>query len=236
MPANVWTRTSLAALLDYSLLTPTATRAEVVDLCARAAELGVCAVCVHPRFVRLASLELADTTVGVCTVIGFPLGSASTRTKAFEAKEAVASGASELDVVLPVGAIKERDLAAVKEDVAAVVAAGGGEVPVKAILETCYLTEDEIVLACRLAVTAGASFVKTSTGFGPGGARVEDVQLMRRTVGLTVGVKAAGGIRTLKDALALIDAGASRLGTSHADRILSQLEAGNGSGNGGAMD
>jgi len=213
----------LAALLDYSLLTPVATRAEIVDLCARAAELGVCAVCVHPRFVRLASLELADTTVGVCTVIGFPLGAASVRTKAFEAKDAVAKGASELDLVLPIGAIKERDLAAVKEDVAAVVAAGGGEVPVKAILETCYLTEDEIVLACRLAVAAGASFVKTSTGFGPRGARVQDVQLMRKAVGPAIGVKAAGGIRTLEDALTMIEAGANRLGTSHAERILAEL-------------
>ncbi|HUW65387.1 MAG TPA: deoxyribose-phosphate aldolase [Spirochaetia bacterium] len=216
-------RATLAGYLDYALLTPTATRAQVVDLCARAAELGVATVCVNPRFVQLASLELTDTTVGVSTVVGFPLGAGTTRIKALEAKDAVANGASELDVVLPIGSLKEWDLASVKEDVAAVVAAGGGEVPVKAILETCFLTEEEIVLACRLAVVAGASFVKTSTGFGPGGAKVKDVQLMRKTVGPSIGVKAAGGIRTLQDALAMLEAGATRLGTSSADCILDEL-------------
>ncbi|MDA8335455.1 MAG: deoxyribose-phosphate aldolase [Peptococcaceae bacterium] len=216
-------RATLAGYLEYTLLAPTATRSQVVELCARAAELGVATVCVNPRFVHLASTELADTTVGVCTVVGFPLGAATTRTKALEARDAVTNGASELDVVLPIGALKEWDLASVKEDVAAVVAAGSGEVPVKAILETCYLTEDEITLACRLAVVAGASFVKTSTGFGSGGATVKDVQLMRKTVGPSIGVKAAGGIRTLQDALAMLQAGATRLGTSHADRILDEL-------------
>jgi len=228
VPKTRMDRVTLARCLDYSLLTPTATRAEVVELCARAAELGVTAVCVNPRFVHLASRELADTTVGVCTVVGFPLGAGTTRSKVFEAKEAVANGASELDVVLPIGSLKERDLATVKEDVAAVVAAGSGEVPVKAILETCYLTEDEITLACRLAVVAGAFFVKTSTGFGPAGARVRDVQLMRRVVGPSIGVKAAGGIRTLRDALTMLEAGANRLGTSCADRILAELDASDG--------
>ena len=216
-------RACLAAYLDYSLLSPTATRSQVVELCARAAELGVATVCVNPRFVHLASMELANTTVGVCTVVGFPLGAGTNRIKALEARDAVANGASELDVVLPIGALKEWDLASVKEDVAAVVAAGSGEVPVKAILETCYLTEEEITLACRLAVVAGASFVKTSTGFGPGGARVKDVQLMRKVVGPAIGVKAAGGIRTLQGALDMLEAGASRLGTSYADRILEEL-------------
>jgi deoxyribose-phosphate aldolase len=214
----------LAAVIDHTLLRPSATRGDLERLCSEAAAYGFRTVCVNPVLVAHAVRLLHGTSVGVCSVVGFPFGTHLVTTKAHEAREALKAGATEIDMVTRIGALKEGDGQAVLDDIRAVVEAAGGR-PVKVILETCYLTEKEKVRACLLAVEGGASFVKTSTGYGPAGATVEDVTLMRRTVGENFGVKAAGGIRTLGDALSLIRAGANRLGTSGSVGILEELEA-----------
>lgn len=203
----------VAPLIDHTLLKAEATRAQIVVLCREAKQYGFASVCVHPCRVRLAATELADSPVKPCTVIGFPLGAHTTAAKAFEAEDAIRNGAQELDMVLAVGAMKDHDHAYVLDDIRAVVKAAGGRT-VKVILETCLLTNEEKVAACKLAVEAGAGFVKTSTGLAGGGATVEDIRLMRQTVGNRCGVKASGGVRTLDDALKMIAAGANRLGTS----------------------
>jgi deoxyribose-phosphate aldolase len=216
----------LAALIDHSLLRPNATRDDIGRLCAEARAHGFGAVCVAPRWVETAARTLADTATRVVSVVGFPHGDTLTETKAHEAKLALEHGARELDMVMAIGALKSGDSDAVLRDIAAVVAVGHAQrATVKVILETALLTEAEKVLGCRLAEEAGADFVKTSTGFGPGGATVADVALLRRTVGNRLGVKASGGIRTLKDGLAMLRAGASRLGTSASVGILRELEA-----------
>lgn len=203
----------VAPLVDHTLLKPESTSGQVVDLCREARYYGFAAVCVNPTLISLAARELAGTPVKPGTVIGFPTGAVTSRTKQGQAGEAVAAGARELDMVLAVGSLKEKDFAYVLNDIKAVVSEAGG-LCVKVILETCLLTDDEKVAACKLAVEAGARFVKTSTGFAGGGATVEDIRLMRRTVGPDLGVKASGGIRTLPEALRMIAAGASRIGTS----------------------
>lgn len=198
--------------IEHTLLRPEAGPAAVRRVCAEAVSLGLGAVCVHPDYVALARREVAGSGVRVVTVAGFPLGANTSEVKAREAERAARDGADEVDMVLNLGRLKEGELAAVRADIAAVVAAAG--VPVKVILETGYLTDAEVVAACRLAEEAGARFVKTATGFGPGGATIEAVRLMRASVGPGVGVKAAGGIRTAEQVLAFLDAGADRIGSS----------------------
>lgn len=209
----------LSAYIDHTILKPEATTAEIIKLCSEAAKYQFAAVCVNPCHVGTAARELKDTSVKVCTVIGFPLGATTTAVKAFEAAEAVAAGASEVDMVLNIGALKGGDEACILTDIAAVVEAARGNT-VKVILETALLTGEEKVLACRLAKKAGAHYVKTSTGFGPGGATCGDIRLMRETVGPAMGVKASGGVRTRQAALEMITAGATRIGTSSGITIL----------------
>jgi len=216
------TARELAGMIDHTLLKPSATTAEVRILCSEAAHYGFANVCVNPVLVADAVRFLEGTPAGVCSVVGFPFGTHSAKTKAHEAREVVKGGASEIDMVIRIGLLKEGDDQAVRDDIRAVVEAAEGR-PVKVILETCYLTEREKVRGCLLAMEAGASFIKTSTGFGPAGAMVEDVELIRRTVRAGFGVKAAGGIRTLADALRMIRAGADRLGTSGSVAIMKEL-------------
>jgi deoxyribose-phosphate aldolase len=203
----------LAPLIDHTILKPDATAAEVLPLCAEARQYHFHSVCVNPIHVRLVAGELAGSGVATCSVIAFPFGATTTAAKAAEAAQAVADGAGELDMVIAIGALKAGESEHVRRDIAAVKQAGGGAL-LKVIIETCLLTDDEKVLACRLAQEAGADFVKTSTGYGGGGATVADVALMRRTVGPALGVKASGGVRSFAQALAMVEAGANRIGTS----------------------
>ncbi|MGG4497406.1 deoxyribose-phosphate aldolase [Brevibacillus reuszeri] len=199
--------------IDHTLLKPEATQAMIDKLCAEANEHDFASVCVNPYWVKRSAELLAGTDVKVCTVIGFPLGASTSEVKAAETSDAIRNGATEVDMVLNVGALKSGDLETVKADVAAVKKVAG-DVLLKVILETGLLTDEEKETACKLCVEAGADYVKTSTGFGPGGATVEDIALMRKTVGADVGVKASGGVRDGEAALAMIEAGASRIGTS----------------------
>lgn len=204
----------LAPLLDHTLLKAGTTAEEIGTHCREAREHGFASVCVNPAWVRTAATHLAGSGVRVCTVVGFPLGATTARAKAFEAVAAVEDGAEEVDMVLDLGAARSGMWAQVAEDLRAVRAAVPNPKVLKVILETCLLDAPAIAQACRLAEEAGADFVKTSTGFSTGGATVEAVRLMRETVGPTVGVKASGGIRTREQALAMIRAGATRLGVS----------------------
>ncbi len=212
----------LARLIDHTALKPDTTEARIRTLCDEARHYGFAAVCVNPCYVPLAAELLQDSPVAVCTVVGFPLGANRTAIKAAEAEQAIRDGAAELDMVLNLGLLKSGRHRAVLEDIRAVVDVarqappppGRDRILVKVILETALLTDAEKEHACRLALEAGADFVKTSTGFAGGGATVEDVALMRRVVGDRMGVKASGGIRTRAQAEALVAAGASRLGTS----------------------
>ena len=208
-----------AKLIDHTLLKPAATRAEIKQLCAEARKYGFCSVCVNPYWVALAKQELQDSEVKVCTVIGFALGATTSAAKAFEAKDAVKNGADELDMVINMGALKSQDYKAVLQDIEAVRNACKGKI-LKVIIETSQLTEEEKVKACELAAQAGADFVKTSTGFNGGGATVQDVALMRKSVPATMQVKASGGIRTRADFDAMTAAGATRIGASAGVKIL----------------
>ncbi|GEB31929.1 MULTISPECIES: deoxyribose-phosphate aldolase [Brevibacillus] len=203
----------LNKFIDHTLLKPEATQEMIDKLCAEAKEHDFMSVCVNPYWVKRSAELLAGTDVKVCTVIGFPLGANTTAAKVAETRDAIANGATEVDMVLNVGALKSGDLETVKQDVAAVKDAAG-DILLKVILETGLLTDQEKEIACKLCVEAGADYVKTSTGFGPGGATVEDIALMRKTVGPDIGVKASGGVRGGEAALAMIEAGASRIGTS----------------------
>jgi deoxyribose-phosphate aldolase len=211
---------NIAFLIDHTNLKPEARSADIEKLCREAVQYGFASVCVNPCYVAEAAGKLAGTKVRVCCVVGFPLGASTTACKAFEAQLAVKNGASEIDMVMNVGWLKDRRYDDVKGDIAAVVEAVPDN-PVKVILETCLLDKSEIVKACRLAKDAGAAFVKTSTGFSSGGATAEDVALMRQTVGPDMGVKASGGIRTREAAEAMIEAGADRLGISKSVEICS---------------
>ncbi|HBG44724.1 MAG TPA: deoxyribose-phosphate aldolase [Firmicutes bacterium] len=211
--ANSYFDKELAGIIDHTLLKPEATPADIRKLCQEAREYQFCSVCVNPVFVPLAKQELAGSPVKVCTVIGFPLGATSAFAKAAEARDAAAMGADELDMVIRIGALKSGLYQEVHRDIAAVVDASGGRL-VKVIIETALLTDEEKKTACKIAVEAGANFVKTSTGFSRGGATVEDVKLMRAMVGSEIGVKASGGIRDRETALRMVEAGASRLGLS----------------------
>ncbi len=204
----------LARLIDHTALKPEATEAQIRTLCAEARQYQFAAVCVNPSWVGLCAELMAGSGVGVCTVIGFPLGATTTVVKVVETRDAIANGATEIDVVINIGALKSGNDGPVRRDLREVVMAAQGRALVKVILETALLTREEKIKACLMAKQAGADFVKTSTGFGPGGATVEDVSLMRETVGPQMGVKASGGIRDRAFAIALVTAGATRLGTS----------------------
>jgi deoxyribose-phosphate aldolase len=217
------TRTQLAGMMDHTLLKPTATELDILRICDEAKGIGAASVCINPVYVPLASKALKESAVKVCTVVGFPLGAHTTAAKAAETRTAVRDGANEVDMVINIGAAKAGEKALVARDISAVVTAAEGAL-VKVILETCYLTDKEKVWLCELAAATGAGFVKTSTGFGPGGATPHDVALMKSSVPPGVGVKAAGGIRTLDDALAVIAAGATRLGVSASLAILSEAD------------
>lgn len=219
MPDLPRTAAELARLIDHTLLSPSATGAAIDRLCAEARERELFSVCVNPCWVVRAKRALLGSEVAVCTVIGFPLGANQTGTKADEAARAIAEGADELDLVLNVGWLLDGEDNAVREDVAAVVGVAEGRV-VKVILEVALLSLDQVRRASELAVAGGASFVKTSTGFGPGGATVEAVAAMRAVVGAKIGVKASGGIRDAATARAMIEAGASRIGASASLAIL----------------
>jgi deoxyribose-phosphate aldolase len=203
----------LAGLIDHTLLKPDATAEQVRRLCAEARQYRFYSVCVNPIFVALAHRELAGSGVATCSVIAFPFGATTTAAKAAEVRHALADGAGEIDMVIAIGALKGGEYDTVRRDIAEVKQACGA-LPLKVIIETCLLTDEEKVKACLLAKEAGADFVKTSTGYGGGGATVEDVALMRRTVGPAMGVKASGGIRTFDQAVALVQAGATRIGAS----------------------
>jgi deoxyribose-phosphate aldolase len=219
------TRSELAKLLDHSVLKPEATEENILAGADLVREWSIGFYCVQPSFVSTAAAGIQDSGARVVSVVGFPHGCERSVAKAQTAELAVQDGAAEVDLVLNVGKLKSGRSQAVASEIAQVVRAVPG-IPVKVILETCLLTKEEKVIACRLALDAGAAFVKTSTGFNPGGgATVEDVRLMRATVGPDFGVKAAGGIRTLADALAMLEAGANRLGTSASVTILSALAA-----------
>jgi len=213
-------------MIDHTLLKPDATQDQVAQLCYEAKKHAFASVCVNPSYVKLCADLLKDTDVLVCTVIGFPLGATSTESKAFEAQKAVRDGATEVDMVINVGGLKSRDYELVERDIAAVARAvhAGGAI-LKVIIEAALLTDEEKVAACQLARVAGADFVKTSTGFGPGGATAEDVALMRRVVGSGMGVKASGGIRTYADVKKMIAAGASRIGASASVKIAQEADS-----------
>ena len=217
------TTQELAARIDHTMLKPEASRETVRRYCAEAKEQGFASVCVNTCHAKLVAEELKGSDVKTCVVVGFPLGAMSTQAKAFEAAQAVKDGAVEVDMVLNIGAVKDGDDAFVTEDIRAVVVAAqkeNADAIVKVIIETCLLTEEEKERACRDAEAAGAQFVKTSTGFSTGGATVEDIALMKKTVGDRLQVKASGGIRTKADAEALIAAGADRIGAGNGMLLL----------------
>ena len=206
----------LAEYVDYTLLKPTATREDVLRLCEEAKAYRTCSVCVNSCFVKTVREALRGTGIKTCCVVGFPLGAMSSQAKAEETRIAIEDGAEEIDMVQNIGHAKAGEWSLVEQDIAAVTEAARGRALVKVILETCLLTQEEIVASCQAAARAGADFVKTSTGFSTGGARAEDIALMRKTVGPKMGVKASGGIRTRQAAEEMIQAGASRIGASSA--------------------
>lgn len=206
---------NIVNMIDHTLLKADATKEQILTLAEEAKQYLFASVCVNPVWVKTAAELLVDTPeVKVCTVIGFPLGASTTETKAFEAKNAIENGATEVDMVINIAALKDGQDELVESDIRAVVEAAKGKALTKVIIETCLLTNEEKVRACELSVKAGADFVKTSTGFSTGGATVEDIRLMRKTVGPTIGVKASGGVRSREDALAMVEAGATRIGAS----------------------
>ena len=217
----------VAGLIDHTLLKPDASRGDIEKLCREAAEFHFATVCVNPVWVALAAARLRGSGVGVCSVVGFPLGATTPDVKHYETRRAIYDGAAEIDMVLNVGALKSGDLRTVERDIEAVVdpcrQCGVGS---KVIIEAALLTDEEKVTACTLSKAAGADFVKTSTGFGPGGATVADVALMRRVVGADMGVKAAGGVRDLSGAQEMVRAGATRIGASAGVKIVQELKGG----------
>ena len=214
-------REDLARLIDHTMLKPDAVPAEIEQLCNDAIRYHFASVCLNPSYVPLAAAKLAETDIAVCTVVGFPLGATTTTAKVCEAEQALEDGATEIDMVLHIGALKAGQRDIVRDDISAVVDVvheGGGLV--KVIIETALLTDEEKALACRLAREADANFVKTSTGFAAEGAKIDDVRLMRETVGPRLGVKAAGGIHSYDEAMGMVNAGANRLGASAGIKIV----------------
>lgn len=217
---------NIAGLIDHTLLKPEATHEDIRRLCDEALKYGFASVCVNPSNVAMAAELLRGSTIRVCTVAGFPLGATLAQVKAYEAQQAMALGAREIDMVITIGALKAGDYRTVEEDIRGVVdACHHGRAICKVILECALLTNDEKVRGCHAAKNVGADFVKTSTGFGPAGATVDDVRLLRATVGPEIGVKAAGGIRTFADLKKMIEAGANRIGASASVRILEEARA-----------
>ena len=214
----------IARLIDHTLLKPEATPDQIIQLCAEARYYHFASVCVNPTYVALCAAELHDAAdIAICTGIGFPLGATLSSVKAFEAETVIAAGATEVDMVQNIGALKSGDFDLLQRDMAAVVEAAHAHGAIcKVILETGLLTDAEKVTACEIAAQAGADFVKSSTGFGPGGATAADIALMRRTVGPDMGVKASGGVRSYADVLALVAAGASRIGASAGVKIIEE--------------
>jgi len=221
-PGFLLDKVSLARMIDHTLLKPEATKEQILKLCYEAKEYHFATVCVNPCWVKLCAETLQGTDVGVCSVVGFPLGANTSCLKTEESKRAVADGAAEIDMVINIGRLKSNDLAFVRNDIYRVVTAAA-PARVKVIIEACLLTDEEKIATCVLAKDASAHFVKTSTGFSKSGATVEDVTLMRKVVGQELGVKAAGGIRDLSTALSMIKAGANRIGASASVSIVSQL-------------
>ena len=203
----------LNSIIDHTLLRADATKEDILELCSEAKTYGFASVCTNSCYTSLVHEQLKDSTVKTCAVVGFPLGAMSSEAKAFETKQAVIDGADEIDMVIQIGAMREGDYEYVLNDIKAVVKASGNAL-VKVIIEACLLNDTQKVKACELAKQAGADFVKTSTGFSSGGATKEDISLMRKTVGESMGVKASGGVRTKKDAIDMVEAGASRIGAS----------------------
>lgn len=214
------TTPQLAKMIDHTLLRADATQSEMAKLTEEAKQYQFASVCVNPGWVAYAAEQLQGSGVDICTVIGFPLGASTSETKAFETKDAIAKGATEVDMVINISALKDGKDDFVEQDIRAVVEAAAGKALVKVIIETCLLTDEEKVRACQAAVRAGADFVKTSTGFSTGGATPEDIALMRRTVGPDIGVKASGGVRSLEDMQKMIEAGATRIGASSGVKIM----------------
>lgn len=211
----------LNRMIDHTILKPEATEAAVQKIIDEAKEYNFFSVCINPCWVAFASEQLADTDVAVCTVIGFPLGANTPEVKAYEAADAIKNGANEVDMVINIGALKSQQYDHVRQDIQGIVDAAKGKALVKVIIETALLTDEEKVKACELAKEAGADFVKTSTGFSTGGAKVADIRLMRETVGPDMGVKASGGVHNAEEALAMIEAGATRIGASTGVAIVS---------------
>ena len=212
----------LAKMIDHTNLKASTVKEEILKLTKEAKDYQFASVCVNPTWVELAAQELKGTDVKVCTVIGFPLGANTKEVKVFETKDAIEKGAQEIDMVINIGKLKDGDDDYVESEIAGVVEASKGKAIVKVIIETCLLTDDEKKQVCNLAVKAGADFVKTSTGFSTGGATIEDVALMKQTVGAHVGVKASGGIRSKEDAQAMVHAGATRIGASSGIAIVTE--------------
>ena len=211
----------LNRMIDHTILKPEATEAAVQKIIDEAKEYNFFSVCINPCWVAFASEQLADTDVAVCTVIGFPLGANTPEVKAYEAADAIKNGANEVDMVINIGALKSQQYDHVRQDIQGIVDAAKGKALVKVIIETALLTDEEKVKACELAKEAGADFVKTSTGFSTGGAKVADIRLMRETVGPDMGVKASGGVHNAEEALAMIEAGATRIGARTGVAIVS---------------
>ncbi len=205
---------NIANMIDHTVLKAFSSKEDVVKICKEAKEHGFFSVCINPTHIELAKKELEGSSVKVCTVIGFPLGANTSEVKAFETKDAIKKGADEVDMVINIGALKDKNYDLVYNDIKSVVDASNKGALVKVIIETCYLDDEEKKIACELSVKAGADYVKTSTGFGTGGSTPQDIALMRNVVGENVGVKASGGVRTTQDAIKVIDAGATRIGAS----------------------
>lgn len=214
---------SIARMIDHTMLKADAVQADIAKLVEEAKQYQFASVCVNPTWVAYCAEQLAGTEVKVCTVIGFPLGASTSAVKALETQDAIAGGATEVDMVINIGELKAGNDEFVLKDIEAVVKAASGKALVKVIIETCLLTDEQKVRACELAVKAGADFVKTSTGFSTGGATREDVALMRKTVGQQTGVKASGGVRSLEDVNSMIEAGATRIGASSGVSIMNGI-------------
>lgn len=210
----------IKSMIDHTLLKPDSSKEAVSLLCEEAKKYEFAAICVNPYYISLCKELLKDTSVKIATVVGFPLGASTKETKAFETLDAIKKGAQEIDMVINIGALKDKDYDVVLDDIKAVVEAARDKAIVKVILETCLLTDDEKKKACEISLEVGAHFVKTSTGFSTGGATIEDVKLMKSIVGNKMEVKASGGIRDLETAKKMIEAGATRLGTSSGIKIV----------------
>lgn len=210
----------LAKMIDHTILKPDATKEEIIKICEEAKKYNFASVCINPSRIKLAKDILAGSEVNICTVIGFPLGATSTESKRFEAEQAIKDGATEVDMVINIGRLKDKDYDYVYNDIKAVVEVAKSRALTKVIIETCLLNDDEKVMACNLAKKAKADFVKTSTGFSTKGAIAEDIKLMRKTVGETMGVKASGGVKTYDQAMEMINNGATRIGASASIAII----------------